>query len=610
MRNKIFSAAIAAVWGLASSGVALALPAQQPLFLVSQASPMVMFALSVDHQLFAKAFADYSDLNGDGMIDSSYVDAFNYYGYFDNKRCYAYNGNSGWFEPKDAAGGANNHHCNNSASGGDWSGNFLNWASMTRVDVLRKALFGGKRAVDTATQTVLERALLANDVHSFAKVFTPTYPDTTDNYTPYNVTTLTLCNSTPEPSGSPNETQLLDTATNPPKIRVAAGDWGRWAAGSRNQCEWYEDQTNNDNIAAGTVPGYSDNLFASGTKDAPNVKVDVCVATKLEANCRSYNGSDSKPIGLLQEYDEDGTLRFGLVSGSYQKRDHGGVLRKAMGLFAGNATASNDEVNLTDGTFNAGLNGIISTLNKVRLNTWDYGNTYYNDCDTFGIDVNTYLTSTASNRQCSNWGNPVSELYLEAVRYMIGEGSATSTYDVASDALGLPSATWNDPMPTNEYCAPMNVVVVSSGDNNFDDDDLDGKGPSVIGTVDTATDADRREFLDRVDWLTLLIFTPLVGALILLFVPGRRVDLHRYGAFGISLVAFALSLIVAVSFDNDRAGLRDSRIDLPDLPNSVISFVFTPVRCYPGEAGGENDHRRTQTTCRAENSTIRGSFGE
>ena len=56
--------------------------------------------------------------------------------------------------------------------------------------------------------------------------------------------------------------------------------------------------------------------------------------------------------------------------------------------------------------------------------------------------------------------------------------------------------------------------------------------------------------------LSLLIFTPLVGALVLLFVPGRHVDIHRWGAFGISLVAFAIALLIALSFDNERAGFQ------------------------------------------------------
>jgi NADH-quinone oxidoreductase subunit M len=64
------------------------------------------------------------------------------------------------------------------------------------------------------------------------------------------------------------------------------------------------------------------------------------------------------------------------------------------------------------------------------------------------------------------------------------------------------------------------------------------------------------DFLARPDLLSFLIFTPLIGALILLFVPGRHVNAHRWGALGISLVAFAISLLVAVSFDNDEAGFQ------------------------------------------------------
>ncbi len=487
MRNRFLISAIAVVWGVMASRAAFALPAKEPLFLTAGISPMVMFALSVDHQLFIKAFGDFSDLDGDGVLDNQYVDSFDYYGYFDSARCYQYDSGTGYFRPRDAADGANGHHCNNAASSGDWSGNFLNWATMTRIDVIRKALYGGKRSTDTNAQTVLERALLANDVHAFAKVFSVASSDMV-KYTPYTETTITMCNSTPPPTSGSDETQNMDTAANPPKMRIVSGDWGRWAGGERNQCEYYQDaqQANRD---AGIVPAYADNLFASGTRNAPNVKVETCVANKLEDNCRTYDPTTAaKPIGLLQEHGEDKTLRFGLMSGSYDKRDKGGVLRKAMSYFAGNTTASDDEVNLLDGTFNTSVNGIISTLNRIRLNTWDYGDTHYNDCDTFGINVNTYLTSGSANRKCSNWGNPMSELYLEAVRYLIGEGSATGTFNVASDALGLPTATWDDPMPADDWCTPMNIVMLSSGDNSFDTDHL-GTVPSVLGNINSATDA-------------------------------------------------------------------------------------------------------------------------
>ena len=64
------------------------------------------------------------------------------------------------------------------------------------------------------------------------------------------------------------------------------------------------------------------------------------------------------------------------------------------------------------------------------------------------------------------------------------------------------------------------------------------------------------DFIARPDLLSFLIFTPLIGALILLFVPGKHVNAHRWGAFVISLVAFGFSLLVAFSFDNDRAGFQ------------------------------------------------------
>lgn len=498
MRNRILVSVIAAIWGVLSSTAALAIPAQQPLFLVSPVSPMVMIAMSVDHQLFVKAFADYSDLNGDGIIDNGYTDSFDYYGYFDNRRCYAYALAGGYFVPKSTAGGTHGHHCDNNVDDGDWSGNFLNWATMTRIDVLRKALYGGKRAVDTTSQTILERELLPSDTHAFVKVFSAAAGDSIANYLPSayaGAGTVSLCNVTPAASG---QTQNFDTSVYQPKLRIAGGDWRRWAADEAIQCAWHEERVaagvpTASNPALRSSPAKADNLFGAGTAAAPSVRVETCAAGKLEANCRTYDPtSAAKPIGLLQEYGEDGTLRFGLLSGSYQARDKGGVLRKGISHIAGNANPADDEVNLTDGTLNSNVDGIIATLDRLRINAWNYGIHKYQDCNPYDIGINEYLTSTASDRRCSNWGNPISEIYLEAVRYLIGETAPTSSFTVGADALGLPTAVWDsttDPMPAAAWCTPMNVVLISSGDNSFDTDDLAGNVPSVLGNVDAATDA-------------------------------------------------------------------------------------------------------------------------
>lgn len=130
------------------------------------AAPLVMLNISRDQALFSKAYNDFSDLNNDGTLETTYSDAIDYAGYFDPQKCYTYSDTDGYFSPDSAATGAHTHYCTDM-----FSGNFLNWASMTRMDEVRKILYGGKRSTDTASATVLERAYLPTDAHSFAKYY-------------------------------------------------------------------------------------------------------------------------------------------------------------------------------------------------------------------------------------------------------------------------------------------------------------------------------------------------------------------------------------------------------------------------------------------------------
>ena len=60
--------------------------------------------------------------------------------------------------PVGNATGTNRHYCDGTL-GDAWSGNFLNWATMTRIDIVRKILYGGRREVDVAGRTVLRPRL-------------------------------------------------------------------------------------------------------------------------------------------------------------------------------------------------------------------------------------------------------------------------------------------------------------------------------------------------------------------------------------------------------------------------------------------------------------------
>jgi type IV pilus assembly protein PilY1 len=151
---------------LAQSAAVAAPLAQTPLFLTQGVAPQVMLSLSNDHQLFFEAYPDYLDLDGDGQPDKTYGHDNDYYGYFDSYKCYDYITDSGRFEPKAVT---SDKYCDSVS--GDWSGNFLNYLSMSRMDVVRKILFGGYRRVDSATETVLERAYVPTDAHSWVKYY-------------------------------------------------------------------------------------------------------------------------------------------------------------------------------------------------------------------------------------------------------------------------------------------------------------------------------------------------------------------------------------------------------------------------------------------------------
>ena len=115
----------------------------------SRVAPNLLLHLSLT---FSDAGAAYRD---------EYADGVEYAGYFNPRLCYSYpstkkdpGDSNGYFSPLKAADA--DRRCN----GGSFSGNLLNWASMSRLDLLRFALTGGDRVIDEGGLTVLQRAWL------------------------------------------------------------------------------------------------------------------------------------------------------------------------------------------------------------------------------------------------------------------------------------------------------------------------------------------------------------------------------------------------------------------------------------------------------------------
>ncbi|HZF98640.1 MAG TPA: hypothetical protein VEY92_10450, partial [Pseudoxanthomonas sp.] len=152
--------------------------AQAPLFADTALPPLNMLVMGKDHKIYYEAYNDASDLDGDGGLDIGYQGwqtkengqagfKIDYFGYFNSYACYTWDGNK--FNPVSTAP--------NKTCSGQWSGDFLNYLTTSRMDALRRVLYGGWRHVDTASETVLQGAFFPQDGHSWGKEYQSTERD-------------------------------------------------------------------------------------------------------------------------------------------------------------------------------------------------------------------------------------------------------------------------------------------------------------------------------------------------------------------------------------------------------------------------------------------------
>lgn len=441
--------------------------ANVPLFLTQAVQPAVMLNLPKDSQAFNRLYDDYSDLNNDGIPETGYTHGIDYQGYFDPYKCYGYQNNH--FYPVSFADGGK--YCRAS-----WSGNFLNWASMTRIDLIRKIIYGGMRSSqdESASNTVLERSYLPPDAHSFAKFY---QGSDLNRLTPYNFSEgITLCNLT-------SSSSLSQNSSDPPLIRIAKGSFSLWAANERWQCQWFEER--HDLISAFILnQGSNGNQalqsgFSAGSENPSNssiqpssyqAKVQVCVPNLIDPNqnnehCKLYQSGFYKPSGLLQKYGDDDRIHFGLMTGSYAKSKSGGVLRK-------NISSVSDEIDGIDGHFKTPTSGgIIDAINHLTLFGYDHQTGLY-----FGVPGSAdciWGMNSFNDGICQNWGNPQSEMFLESLRFFAGKTPSSSfNTDDSSLISGFTPINWLDPIQPEQWCRNLNVIQFNAGTASYDADQL------------------------------------------------------------------------------------------------------------------------------------------
>lgn len=602
------------LWAIASIGQAQIQISQVPLLVSQSAPPLNMLVMGRDHKLYYEAYNDASDLDNDGVIDVGFKPAITYYGYFNTATCYE--SANGRFEPIAAAGDKN--ICSNA-----WSGNFLNYLATSRMDALRKVLYGGYRATDTASETVLRAAFIPQDAHSSGKEYDPARDKfSISDYAPlsapvagyrhmFAVTTLSdggtpilrvLTNSQYRiwdwvskegPVASDkcvnNETSCLNGGSNNWAIAPASffpnglaittwhdntgspsdkGPMDSLFAASHTKCGtgsvsainttgennnpfagangctndsyhtlitgtlrvpatghyyfgvngddavdffvdstrvayWYGGHGANSNAPGGTTSSIyltadtnytikfrheegtggdnwqlyykAPNAAASTMTDyALNVLACPSDANLRESNCKTYTDNSGKvsykPTGLLHDFGENDSMKFGLLTGSYAKNTKGGVLRSNIASFT-------REVNSATGQFNTNVtDGIVATLDKLRIVDFSYSNHQYTNCGWIG-DV---PITSKNDGMCTMWGNPLAEMMFEGLRYFAGATAGSSAYTYQSNArdtqsdLGLPAPTWVPPYTAKpggageKSCAAPVMTVISDINPSYD----------------------------------------------------------------------------------------------------------------------------------------------
>ncbi len=398
----------------------------------------------------------------------TYSSANTYLGYFDPNKCYVYTYqfndttkvDSSYFFPASLAA---SRTCS-----GQWSGNYMNWATMQTIDPFRWALTGGYRSTDTATETILEKGW------GSAQGGIGNFPD------------RAISPAANVPKATPVNWTTFNTRT------YGLGNAMRFTASG--------------NLAGTSPTRYgSTKTLDPATVYQLMVRVKVCDPAlgvdNMEKNCTKYPAGNYKPTGLIQKYsDQIRYSAFGYLNDGNLKRD-GAVLR-AQQKFVGptRPVPGGQPLATTAPEWNADT-GVI------------YDNPHFEEKETnkaFDVasansGVMNYLNKFGQiNRSLTNnykTYDPVSELHYAAVRYFRNLGNVpdwsapgTTPEQSAVFADGFPVLTaWEDPIL---YSCQKNFILGIGDTNSHADRNLPFAGGNSEPTPDKLLNDDTFKAVD------------------------------------------------------------------------------------------------------------------
>jgi type IV pilus assembly protein PilY1 len=482
-----------------------------------RAKPTLTLALSVEFPTVGAAYVNGSDQDD----DPTYVTTKEYVGYFDPNGCYTYDDTNDHFV---RAVTATSRACD----GTKFSGNFMNWATTSAIDILRYGLTGGDRIGDTATKTVLQRAVLRSSFYNSTnfpskqlsstlaagalpstlrgshtgtiyvanclnKVFFGT-ERTGSCDSPGNNSNLGTVNSLPTTTQTidgplPSTFNSTRCAVQDATCTFTGARYVAYGVNNRYFVKAFQGSAACNNATFGNpVSGVTKACYVSNDTIPSTAltsegffysRVQVCDtgdATSRPALCVQQPNGNYKPTGNLQRYSD----RLRVAVFGYLKDDtlnrYGGVLRAPM-KYVGPKQFDSDFK-------------LLSGANPVR--EWD---------ESTGVFVQNPESAAEGISGAVNYLNqfgrtgvfgeyktydPVTELYYEALRYLQGLDPTPEAVSSVSTAQkdGFPVySTWTDPHPVvtgldtngaDTYACIKNNIITIGDVNTHADKSLPG----------------------------------------------------------------------------------------------------------------------------------------
>jgi type IV pilus assembly protein PilY1 len=505
-----------------------------------RAKPTLTLALSVEYPTVGAAYVK----SGSRSNDDTYTVNTEYVGYFDPNGCYTYDDANNHFVR--SGGTTGTHACD----GSKFSGNFMNWATTSAIDILRYGLTGGDRIVDLSDKTVLQRAVLRssfynsdnfpskqlkNESATEKAVAAGALPSTLRNS--YTGTVFYVANclnkvffgthrtgncDDPESNGNlgvglPPNTESR-TSLSGFNTSSCANEGGSCTFTGARYVLYGSTSTNryfmkafqgkaacNNDIFGDPSPNSTKRCYVSTSTITPSnalttdrffhSRVQVCDsgdAASRSTLCVQQPSGNFKPSGNLQRYSD----RMRVAVFGYLKDDslgrYGGVLRAPM-KYLGPKHFDNDFK-------------LLAGANPKR--EWDETTGVFeldpeDAAENISGAVN-YLNRfgrTASPEGEYKTYDPVSELYYEALRYIQGLDPTPQAVSNVTDAHknGFPVyTTWTDPHPAvtglsttgdDTYACIKNNIITIGDVNTHADKSLPGN--SLTRTGDSNTDFER-----------------------------------------------------------------------------------------------------------------------